>query len=147
MQKAAEVFADQFGAWDIHLPEDAVQARERGKINKAGWSIWYLFGSDERGEYLDYYAAHRMTTDSHTRIRADGAVEHLPALEEMFIGSNDPVENARLKAELLAGNRRIAQLLEAKGFGLSGDEPLSNQIRRVQMTREVGEGDSQQDRN
>lgn len=145
MQKAAEQFADHFKNWDIHLPEDAVQAHERGKINKAGWSIWYLFGSDEQGEYLDYYASHRMTIDSHVRIRADGAVEHLPALEEMFVGSDDPAEHARLKAEFLRGNREIGQLLDAKGFGLSGDEPLSNQVRRVQMTGDVESVDSRSD--
>lgn len=145
MQKAAEQFADHFKNWDIRLPDEAVLTRERGKINKAGWSIWYLFGSDEQGEYLDYYASHRMTTDSHTRIRADGAIEHLPALEEMFIGSDDPAEHARLKAKSLEQNRKIMQLLEAKGFGLSGDEPLSNQVRRVQMTGEVESVDSRSD--
>ena len=145
MQKAAEQFADHFKNWDIRLPDEAVLTRERGKINKAGWSIWYLFGSDEQGEYLDYYASHRMTTDSHTRIRADGAIEHLPALEEMFIGSDDPAEHARLKAKSLEQNRKIIQLLEAKGFGLSGDEPLSNQVRRVQMTGEVESVDSRSD--
>jgi len=75
-----------------------------------------------------------MTTDSHTRIREDGSVEGLPALEEMFIGSDNPEEHARLKATFIEENRKIAQLLEAKGFSLSGDEPLSNQIRRIQMT-------------
>jgi len=85
-----------------------------------------------------------MTHDSHTRIREDGTVQALPALEEMYVGSEDPEEQARLESEFFQRNREIGKLLEAKGFGLSGDEPLSNQIRRVQMTGEVGEGDSQQ---
>jgi len=142
MPRIEEQFADRFKNWSIRLSHDAIESRTRGKINKAGWSIWYLFGSDEQGEYLDYYATHRMTTDSHTRIRADGLVEGLPALAEMFVGSDDPAEHARLKAKFVEENRKIAQLLEAKGFGLSGDEPLSNQIRRVQMTGEAGEGES-----
>lgn len=29
-------------------------------------------GEDGRGEYLDYYAAHRMTEDAHVRLYADG---------------------------------------------------------------------------
>jgi len=134
MPRIEEQFADRFKNWGIRLPEEAAEFHTRGKINKAGWSIWYLFGSDEQGEYLDYYATHRMTTDSHTRIREDGSVEGLPALEEMFIGSDNPEEHARLKATFIEENRKIAQLLEAKGFSLSGDEPLSNQIRRIQMT-------------
>ena len=134
MQRVIDVFASHFEAWEIRLPEEAVRSRERGKINQAGWSIWYLFGSDEQGDYLDYYAAHRMTNDSHVRIREDGSVASLPSLNDMFIGSEDPAENTRLKAEFHQRNKEIAELLKAKGFGLSGDEPLSNQIRRVQMT-------------
>ena len=144
MPRIEEQFADHFKNWRIRLPDEGVEARSRGKINKAGWSIWYLFGSDEQGEYLDYYSTHRMTTDFHTRIREDGSAESLPVLEEMFIGSNNPAEHARLKAKFVEENRKIAQLLETKGFGLSGDEPLSNQIRRVQMTGEAGRGDSKQ---
>ncbi|MGB2983724.1 MAG: hypothetical protein WBC63_07695, partial [Candidatus Bipolaricaulia bacterium] len=60
-------------------------------------------------------------------------------------GSDDPAEHARLKAEFLRGNREIGQLLDAKGFGLSGDEPLSNQVRRVQMTGDVESVDSRSD--
>ena len=41
------------------------------------------------------------------------------------------VETGSPKGEkFVEENRKIAQLLETKGFGLSGDEPLSNQIRR-----------------
>ena len=137
MPRIEEQFAESFKNWGIRLPDEAVEAHTRGKINKEGWSIWYLFGSDEQGEYLDYYATHRMTNDSHIRIREDSSVEALPSLAEMFIGSDDPAEHARLKAKSIEENRKIAQLLEAKGFGLSGDEPLSNQIRRVQMTEEL----------
>ena len=39
MQKVAEIFADHFEAWDIRLPDEAVEARTRGKINKASWTI------------------------------------------------------------------------------------------------------------
>jgi hypothetical protein len=56
MQKPSEEFARHFMAWGIRLPGGAFMKRKRGKINKAGWTIWYLFGSDETGEYLDYYS-------------------------------------------------------------------------------------------
>src|SRR5262249_43812462 len=42
-------FAESFAMWDICLPEEDVVNRRRGKIVKAGWAIWYLFGSDEQG--------------------------------------------------------------------------------------------------
>ncbi|MGH3088829.1 MAG: hypothetical protein ACRDSJ_16100 [Rubrobacteraceae bacterium] len=123
-------FNDAFSNWSIRLPPEDVAARRRGKIVEAGWAIWYLFGSDERGEYLDYYASHRMTEDRHVRIHANGHMEDLPAIAGMRMASQDPEEDARLEAEHLAENQRIAKMLEAKGFGIEGDEPGGVQINR-----------------
>ena len=134
MIRASEIFARSFEPWGVQLPDEDVAQRRRGKINQQGWTIWYSFGSDENGEYLDYYATHRMTSDSHTRIREDGCTEALPALEDIYVGSDDPAEDAIHRSEYLQRNHLIARMLEMKGFGLSGDEPLSNQVRRVQMT-------------
>jgi len=139
MRKAIEEFERHFMTWEIRLPEKAFGQREHGKINKAGWTIWYLFGSDKQGAYLDYYATHRMTSDSHIRIRESGTVESLPALEEMWIGAEDPHEDTKRKTQFLERNREVEKLLEVKGFLLSGDEPLANQVRRVQMTRASAE--------
>ena len=50
-------------------------------------AIWHLFGSDDRGGYLEYYASHRMTDDRHVRLREDGSVEHLPAMRIFLIRS------------------------------------------------------------
>ena len=44
--------------------------------------------------------------------------------------SDDPNEEARLKAEFWEHNERVARLLEAKGFGLQGDEHGSAIVRR-----------------
>jgi hypothetical protein len=68
-----------FAHWGIRLPPHDVANRHRRKLVKAGWAIWYLFGSDKKGEYLDYYAAHRMTNDRHVGIYADGKEKCLPA--------------------------------------------------------------------
>ncbi len=105
------------------LPAENVASRRRGKIVARGWAIWYLFGVDERGEYLDYYASHRMTEDQHVRIYADGECVSLPAIQGLRIASKDPEEDARLAAEHDAKNRETAEMLKAKGFWLEGDEP------------------------
>ncbi|MFH2051051.1 MAG: hypothetical protein ABIK96_01160 [bacterium] len=123
-------FASEFARWKIHLPEDAVAIRRPGRILQGGWAIWYLFGKDDRGEYLDYYSAHRMTGDEHVRVYDDGEVRLLDAFVSMRLRSEDPEEDARLEAEHLAENRRIAAMLEAKGFGITGDEPGGVQINR-----------------
>ncbi|MCY3896470.1 MAG: hypothetical protein OXG17_08375 [Chloroflexi bacterium] len=130
MRRIAEQFKQSFGVWRIELPREAVEHRRRGKIVEAGWTIWFLFGSDDSGEYLDYYSSHRMTNDSHVRIYEDGRVVGLESLWEMRKSSDDPEENARLEDEFWAHNERVAQLLEAKGFGLQGDEHGSAIVRR-----------------
>jgi hypothetical protein len=83
-------FNDEFSPWDIWLPEEEVANRRRGKIIEAGWAIWYLFDSDEKGEYLDYYASHRMTSDRHDRIYANGNQEALPVLQRLKLPSFAP---------------------------------------------------------
>ncbi len=130
MRRIEAQFRESFSYWRLELPREAVQNRQRGKIVEAGWTIWYLFGADERGEFLDYYSSHRMTSDSHVRLYDDGRVEGLESLWEMRQSSNDPDEEERLKAEFWEHNERVARLLEAKGFGLQGDEHGSAIVRR-----------------
>ncbi len=130
MRRIESQFKQSFLPWGIELPREAVEAGQRGIIVEAGWTIWYLFGSDDSGEYLDYYSSHRMTNDSHVRIYEDGRVEGLESLWEMRETSEDPDEDARLENEFWEHNERVAKLLEAKGFGLTGDEHGSAIVRR-----------------
>ena len=130
MSVLEERFRDHFAPWSTSIPPGHVQQRRRGKILEAGWAIWYLVGKDERGEYLDYYASHRMTNDRHIRLREDGAEEHLPTISTMRTASQDPEEDERLAAEYLEENRRVAKMLEEKGFGIEGDEPGGVLINR-----------------
>ena len=120
MRRIEEHFSRSFRVWRIELPREAVANRQRGKLVEAGWTIWFL----------DYYSSHRMTNDSHVRVYEDGRVEALESLWEMRPTSDDPVENARLEDEFWAHNERVARLLEAKGFGLQGDEHGSAMVRR-----------------
>lgn len=109
------------------MPHEDVAIRRRGRINRSGWTISYLFGSDDKGNYLDFYAAHRMTNDQHLRIYEDGDEEPLPAIQDIYFGSEDPEEDKKRQAEFFAENQRIARLLDEKGFGDSGvKRPPSN---------------------
>jgi hypothetical protein len=131
MRSIEERFNRTFAHWGIALPPEDVTDRRRGKIVASGWAIWYLFGEDERGGYLDYYAFHRMTDDRHVRLREDGPTEHLPTIATFRVVSQDPIEDARLKAEYLEHNRRVGWPLRDKGFGVAGDEPLRVQINHL----------------
>ena len=112
----ADIFANRFAHWDIFLPEEDINSKRRGHIQKAGWLIQYCFGKDETGEYLDYYAAHRMTDDSHVRIYADGTKKSLPALCRWHLTSEDPEEAKRLENEFYKRNQEISEMLSKKGF-------------------------------
>jgi len=136
MQQAFDEFNRTFALWDISLSQEDLEPGATYQLSKRGWAIWLRLDADEAGEYLDYYASHRMTNDRHVRLRPGGSGENLPALEEGRLGSSDPIEDARLKQEFLQRQRETARLLDEKGFGLTGDEALSVGIRRIQMLEE-----------
>jgi len=131
MKMIINIFEETFDPWDIRLPPLHVDERMSGKIVQAGWAIWYCFGRDERGEFMDYYASHRMTDDRHVRIYEDGTVANLPALSSFGRYSADPQENERLQAEEREQRLGIEKMLEAKGFGLAGDEPGGVAMNRL----------------
>lgn len=139
MQEIERQFNDTYAPWNIRLPLRHIEQRRGGKIVASGWVIWYLFGSDEKGEYLDYYASHRMTSDQHVRIYASGERVTLPVISEFYVTSQDPEEKSRLEAEYFANNRQVARMLEAKGFGIEGDEPGGVQINRFLHVHEPEE--------
>ena len=116
MKLIAETFNSRFDHWKIILPEKDIENRSGGFIQQSGWLIQYCFGKDKKGEYLDYYAAHRMTDDEHVRIYDDGQVEDLPAISSMRLVSEDPEEDKKLEDEYYQENQRVAEMLSEKGF-------------------------------
>jgi hypothetical protein len=123
MEKALSTFQQRLSYAGLRIPEEDIAARRGGKLLRGSTVVWYLFGKDERGEYLDYYAADRFSSDAHRRLYADGSEESLPAIREFRPWSDDPEVDQRLKAEYVAENRKVVELLAAKGFGCTGEEP------------------------
>lgn len=143
-------FNRSFETWRIELPKEAAENQRRGKIVRSGWTIWYLFGRDEAGDYLDYYASHRMTNDRHVRLYTDGSSKGLNSYRSMRRVSNDPEEDRQLENEFWEHNERVSRELESKGFGLEGDEHPSTIINRVltssrESHRKVTEGSDSED--
>jgi hypothetical protein len=117
-----EKFAERFAHWEIRLPPGAVGTRARGLIQKAGWTIRYIFGEQGGEHYLEYYATHRMTGDTRKRIYESGRIEDLPAIAEFYV--SDPKiegDEERAKAEYLEYNRKIADELQRLGLYPDGD--------------------------
>lgn len=112
----ASEFAGRFRHFGIDLPPNDVQTRRRGRIGENGWVIWYAFGIDAEGEFLDYYASHRLTDDIHRRVRPDGCVTRLPAYSSLRRSSADPLNDAEYEREYRENCRHVRELLLAKGF-------------------------------
>jgi len=113
MNKIRDKFNDTFAMWRIKLPADAVERRERGMCrSRRQMTVRYLFGENEKGPYLDYYARHRIMGESHARIYADGTTKPLPSRRTVFIISNDPKEAERLDREA----EKVEKMLQEKGF-------------------------------
>ena len=136
MQMIEENFNTRFVRWEITLPPEDIAQRKRGKILKGGWAIWYLFGADEKGEYLDYYSVHRMGGD-HCRIYESGEKQGLPTMWEVCRVTGDPVADAEEKEAFFKHNQGISKLLAEKGFGMDGDEPLGVQVNTLLCTNDV----------
>lgn len=120
--KLQAVFAETLSYWGHQLPAEDVIHRRRGKLGDEdgdyGWgdTVKYLFGSDEHGEYVDYFLHHRLAGDRHGRIYEDGSTKDLPTIPIGRLGSDDPVVDARLEAESRVEYEQIMAMLEAKGF-------------------------------
>ena len=81
-ERIRQRFNRGFASWEIVLPVDAMSPGVVWFIVQRGWTIWTRFdiGAEDGREYLDYYAMHRMTGESHVRLHADGEREYLPAM-------------------------------------------------------------------
>jgi len=117
-------FASMLSRFGHELPDEDVLYRRRGRIGDDddgdygyGDVVTYLFGQDERGEYLDFYMRHRIAGDQHIRIYEDGSSERLEVISPFGPRvSDDPVENERLRREDREEYERIRTMLDAKGF-------------------------------
>lgn len=134
LERIETAFNETFAHWGIRLPPENLRDRERGQINAGGWTIWFLFGADEDGEYLDYYAMHRMTNDRHVRLHADGrgtGLDALPATGYVVSSPGDePGDAERRESEYWAECERVSRMLDEKGFSLTGDEHPINLLNR-----------------
>ena len=119
-------FAKSFAHWDITLPEEDIKDKRNGHIQSEGWLIQYCFGKDENGEYLDYYATHKMTDDSHIRIYADGTQETLPTLSRPLQHNDDPTKQ-------LQEEHNLKEMLIRKGF----DKFTINMFSHAEMDKEI----------
>ena len=123
MENIKKIFNNHFKNWDIQFPENDMNDRKNGFINKAGWLIQYCFGKENGIEYLDYYSSHRMTDDDHIRIYENGETKTLETFRISYLTDTpepEPIKSQRLKEfgkeAFEKHNKEVAEILVNKGF-------------------------------
>ncbi len=122
-QLIAEAFNAYFGDFGIAVtPEDVVVGSHR-RLGERGWRITYRVDPDDTGlPSLEFYATHRMTNDRHVRIRADGHVEHLEAIDESYAyDAKVPGSEEGARTRYLEHNRAVQGRLRERGLYPEGD--------------------------
>ena len=118
MNKIDKIFAEYFRNWDRRLPQEATQSHQPGEIKTHGWFIQYQFGTNDNGDFLDFYASNRMTNDRHVRIFESGETESLPAYSDFRIypanATKKDKEEVRRRDEQY--NAEVSEMLKSKGF-------------------------------
>lgn len=111
-------FDQEFGRWEIALPEEDIVARRGGHIFAQGWHIGWAWGDADGQEFLDVLAEHRHPGQSVTRLWASGRSEPQPSIGTAFVYSGDatPDEIERARNELFERNERIAADLRSRGL-------------------------------
>lgn len=118
----AEAFARTFSHWGITLPDGAVERAQPGTMRHAGWTIRYVFDADEGGSYLEYYAVHRMTSDTRRRIYGSGEIVELDAIWEAYAwDAKEPGDEERARRAYREHNARVAEELKRLGLFPEGD--------------------------
>lgn len=122
-ERIAEAFNARFARFQISIRPGDVKLGARRVIGERGWHIRLRVDPDDAGfPSLEYYATHRMTSDEHARIWADGHVESLDAIYEAFMfDSKVPGSEEAARAEYLRHNREIADQLRERGLYPDGD--------------------------
>jgi hypothetical protein len=122
-ERIAEAFNECFANFEIRIEAGDVVLGTRRQIHEQGWRVAYRVVPDDGGfPSLEFYATHRMTSDRHARIWADGHIQGLDAIHEFY--AYDPeVPGSREAAEekYLRHNRLVADQLRASGLYPEGD--------------------------
>lgn len=121
--RIAEEFNKYFSNFEIGIRSEDVVVGTRRSIGKRGWRINFRIYSDDSGlPCLEFYAVHRMTSDRHVRIRADGVTQELDAILESYgYDPKVPGSEQAAKENYLRHNRAVASELQARGLYPEGD--------------------------
>ena len=122
-ERIAKSFNGYFGNFDIRIEAGDVVVGSRQEIRRRGWWIAFRVLPDDAGfPSLEFYATHRMTNDRHGRIWADGHIDELDAIRELYgYDPKVPGSEDAAKREYLRHNQTVAEDLRAAGLYPASD--------------------------
>lgn len=122
-QRIAEAFNGHFANFDIRIESGDVRVGFRREILAHGWRIAFRVDPDDTGSpSLEFYATHRMTSDTHVRIWADGHEDELDAIYEAYgFDRKVPGSEKAAREKYLTHNRMVAEELREAGLYPGGD--------------------------
>jgi hypothetical protein len=122
-ERIADAFNAHFANFDISVTPEEVVVGARRRIGERGWLITYRVDADDAGfPSLELYATHRMTNDTHLRIWADGHLEHLDAIEELYAyDPKVPGSEDAARTRYFEHNRSVERRLRERGLYPEGD--------------------------
>jgi hypothetical protein len=127
VQSPEELISEKFNAYfarfDIRIKPEDVTIGSHRMIGRQGWRIAYRVDPDDAGRpTLEFYATHRMTSDSRVRIWSDGHTEDLETIHEAYVyDAKLPGAEQAAEAAYLAHNRSVAEKLRDRGLYPDGD--------------------------
>jgi hypothetical protein len=122
-ERIADAFNAYFARFDITIgPQDAVVGTRRA-LGGRGWRIRYRVDPDDAGlPSLEFYATHRMTSDTRVGIWADGHVDDLDAIWESYAyDAKTPGSEQAARAKYVEHNQAVASQLGERGLFPEGD--------------------------
>lgn len=113
-----KVFEEQFPKrHNISLDDIEPEHNDTWIINKNGWTILVIFATEKNRGFIEFYACHRMTGDSHKRIYENGTIDQLPAHTEWIVfDPNVPNSQEESQKKFIQYNEQIKKDLKEKGL-------------------------------
>lgn len=82
---------ERFSHWKIKFDMTTFELKQYTHILQHGWNIYYQFGNDINGHFIEVYTSHRMTSDEHFKLYEDGTLTSLPAFSYTYIKGEEHI--------------------------------------------------------
>lgn len=110
-------FANKYLKWGLLIDDSVIDSAGVNLIQKESWEIRFIEATDEKGDYLEFYAISSDYSDEHFRIYNDGQIETCATIAEGYSYNESlPGNKAVQRQAYVEKNREIYQYLKTVGL-------------------------------